>query len=143
MALCQARFKIYAFLEKGPHFWNERCKQQHCTKSKWGPFSKSFKIWKWSSEYVLKYIKFWYADGRFSIWHKKYFIIAPCATLSWVLSYIFRVYNKLRNILHCSQVLSHRLKNANTEIKSYKSSIMLWLYKICCGTWLLSTAKQS
>ena len=34
-------------------------------------------------------------------------------------------YKKNMYILHCSQVLSHRLKNANTEIKSYKSTIML------------------
>ena len=72
-------------------------------------------------------------------------------TLNLIFTKIFREYHltssecttNYETFLHYSQVLSHRLKNANTEIKSYKSSIMLRLYKICCGTGLLSTAKQS
>ena len=81
MALCKNNSKIYAFLEKRPHFENESFKQQYRTNAKWGRFSKRCNIWKWSSEFVLKQIKFWYADGRFSDWNKKFLSIAPWTTL--------------------------------------------------------------
>ena len=72
-------------------------------------------------------------------------------TLNLIFTKIFREYHltssecttNYETFLHYSQVLRQRLKYANTEIKSYKSSIMLRLYKICCGTELLGTAKQS